>query len=564
MYLLRDHKFISIRKIMGLTGVFLLALCVSFSAQAQHGKTRDVAGMTPIEVSLSHALESRKVNKRALFDHVAIQEFYQARGQKPFWVGEQGVNGDAQTLYDVIEASWMHGLNPKTYHFQQISALWGSDDYQSKAQLELLLTDSFLRYARDMSGMRVPASALRLDARHWKQRQGAVETLALLSGHGSVSRVLTSIEPKGATYNKLKKELVRMVETGALDVAPVHKITLNGILRPGNSHRSILQFRKRLGLPIPTRGKYSYDKELVAAITAFQRANGLPDDGVIGSQTVAMLNRSPKDKMYQIIANMERFRWVDLPSKDDGRFVVVNIPSATLWAIDDGDVALEMPVIVGKPERATRSFVTQIEGVRLNPTWTVPPTIKRSDILPKLKQDVSYLENKGIDLLRGYGSNTRRLDPNSIDWEEIKWQELRDIRMVQKPGNHNALGRYRVLMPNKHNIYLHDTNKKQYFSSPNRALSSGCVRMKHPDKMTDFILDAHDDWSKRRTKDVLYSGKKTDVEITQPIPVYLLYYTAWAGENGRIVLGHDVYKQDRKLIKLLRSIDGFFIPRQNG
>ena len=560
MYLFRGHKFIFICKIMGLVGVFLLVLCVSLSAQAQHGKMNDVVGKTPIEVSLSHALESRKVNKRALFDHVAIQEFYQARGQKPFWVGEYGVNKDAQTLYDAIEASWMHGLNPKTYHFQQISALWSAQDYQSKAQLELLLTDSFLRYARDMSGMRVPASALRLEAGHWKQRQSAAEILTLLDRNRSVFIVLKSIEPKGATYNKLKKALVRMVEQGALEAEGPAKISLNGILRPGNSHRSIVQFRKRLGLQIPARGKYSYDKELVAAVTAFQRANGLPDDGVIGSQTLAMLNRSPKDKIYQIIANMERFRWVDLP-KDD-RFVVVNIPSATLWAIDDGDVALEMPVIIGKPARATRSFVTQIEGVRLNPTWTVPPTIKHSDILPKLRQDISYLEDKGIDLLRGYGSNMRRLDPYSIDWEEIKWQELRDIRMVQKPGNHNALGRYRVLMPNKHNIYLHDTNKKQYFSSPNRALSSGCVRMKYPDKMTDFILDAHKDWSKRRTQDVLYSGKKTDVEITQPIPVYLLYYTAWSGDDGGVVLGHDVYKQDLKLIKLLRSIDGFYIPRQ--
>lgn len=541
-------------------GVSVLAF--SSPVSAQHGVTDNVdAPSLTIQASISSALGQHKIQKRRLFDHVALQGFYDERAQRPLWVSDHGLSAAAQTMLETIEEAWTHGLNPKTYHVEEIKSLSEKRDYASKAQLELLLSDAFLRYVRDMSGMRVSAASMNLDASHWKRRIESSEALALLKSGAHIEHVLAKAAPKGATYKKLRMRLIDLVESGEID--RTHKsISLNGILRPGNSHRSIPLFRDRLGLRQPTRGKYSFDDHLADAVKAFQRDNGLPADGVIGSQTIAMLNKNGRDKAYQIVANMERFRWVDLKSYAD-RMVVVNIPSATLWALEDGDVKLEMPVIVGKPARATRSFVTEIQGMRFNPTWTVPPTIKRNDIIPKLKENPGYLADKGMSLLRGYGRNTEELDPYSIDWSEVSWQEANAMRMVQKPGRNNALGQYRVLMPNKHNIYLHDTNRRDYFKRPNRALSSGCVRMKYPDKMAEFIMSDEQNWGKKRIKGVLSTGKKTDAQISEPIPVYILYYTAWIGDGGEIVLGHDLYKKDRKLIKLLQKIDGFALPRQN-
>jgi len=550
------------RVVLAMGAAWILAGLAAMPGEAQNG----LSGLTgqaaqqplTISVSIGSALNYDKVKDHSLLSKAALYQFYKERGQKPYWIRDYGPTQAAHILFERVADSWTHGLNPKLYHYEDIQKLWSSSDLQSKAALELLLSDAFLRYVRDMSGMRVPAEPLDLEAVHWKQSMAPEKVLSLLHTNRKIGRILSSVEPKGATYNRLREELVRLVEVLPKERKPVQKVSLDGILRPGNSHRSIPMFRERLGLRQPSRGKFAYDKELARAVVAFQEQNGLPADGVIGSQTIEMMNKSQHDRILQIVANLERFRWVDFTGHD--RFVVVNIPSAMLWALDDGAVSLQMPVIVGKPTRQTRSFVTEIEGMRFNPTWTVPPTIKRVDILPKLRRDISYLVDKGINLYRGYGSAARLIDPASVDWRSVSWGEASNIRMVQVPGDNNALGRYRVLMPNKHNIYLHDTNHPEYFDRPSRHLSSGCIRMKYPDQVARYVMQEQRGWHEGKTREALDTLEKTDVEIDHRIPVYILYYTAWTGPGGDIVFGHDVYGKDAKLIELLRDIDGFSIP----
>jgi murein L,D-transpeptidase YcbB/YkuD len=293
----------------------------------------------------------------------------------------------------------------------------------------------------------------------------------------------------------------------------------------------------------------------------FQRDNGLESDAIIGSTTLQMLNQTNQKRIMQLIANMERLRWV--PEEKPKRFVIVNIPSATLWAIDNGHVRFEMPVIVGSPARPTSSFITQIEGVRFNPDWTIPSTIKRFDIVPKIQAEPDYLQNKGIEIIKGYGAAARTLDPASIDWATISAAELNSLRMVQIPGEHNPLGRIRILMPNKYNIYLHDTNHPEYFEKAARAVSSGCIRLYDPEKMASFIMEGRSGWSKGDMQSVLATLETMDIEIERSVPVYVLYYTAWLDENGKIVYGPDIYKQDQKLLKILSKLDALYIPVDN-
>jgi murein L,D-transpeptidase YcbB/YkuD len=168
-----------------------------------------------------------------------------------------------------------------------------------------------------------------------------------------------------------------------------------------------------------------------------------------------------------------------------------------------------------------------------------------------------------MQLISGVGEAAVTLDPLAFDWENITQEELKDLRMVQVPGAHNPLGRIRVLMPNSYNIYLHDTNEPQYFERASRAASSGCVRMKDPERMANFILQGRKGWDARDLPEVLVDGETRDLFIPEPIPVYMLYYTVWINDQGDLVYGQDLYQFDENLIKMLKNIDGFFIPVDN-
>lgn len=536
------------------------------SAQIQNASMTMTESMdhgSIMDAYYTRAIEAGRVGERALADKNALRSFYAERGGKTFWTDGDDVHRRADYMYKAIEESWTHGLNPYKYHYPEIYNLLEKDDESSLAELELLLTDAFIRYARDLSGKRVSGQPFNLDEKDWKHPMSAQEAALYLSeSERDFRKTLKNLEPAGQTYQILRKELIRLANEGPHSREELLPIAFKGIMRPGWDHKEVPVLREFLGLDQPSQGQYIYDDELVSAVMRFQRENALNADGVIGSNTMEVINRTNKDKMKQLVANLERLRWVDNTGRGD-KFVIVNLPSAKLWAIDDGDVEFDMDIIVGSPERRTRSFKTEIVGVRLNPDWTVPPTIKRYDILPKLQDDISYLSDKGMELYSGYGSQAVTLDPSSIDWESLSNRDLHGIRMVQGPGDNNPLGRYRLLMPNDYNIYLHDTNHPELFAKPERAVSSGCMRMKDPERMAEFLLRDIDGWSNSKTRNIINSYKKTDISIPNKVPVYIFYYTAWVGDNGQVVYGNDIYNYDSKLIDSLRKLDGFHIPSHN-
>jgi murein L,D-transpeptidase YcbB/YkuD len=511
-------------------------------------------------------LPTGQVNILSFRDTPAMANVYAEHNDRPLWVDTRNETQEkAAVILKTLQNSWTHGLNPDQYHVKEIAALIGTQAPMEKAQLELLLSDALIRYGHDMTGMRLPANAIRQDPQFWRKPVAGYEALKSVSDATDLQAALDSFEPKDAFYNRLRQELMTLADSPDRALEQSTPISFSGaILRPGDFHRDVVKLRARMGQDHdPAYGAdRKYDDRLSAAVMKFQRANGLSPDGAIGPQTLALLNRSTQEKMDQIVANMERLRWLD--AEKPSRYILVNIPSATLWAVENGEVALEMPVIVGRPERQTKSFVTHISGVRFNPKWTVPPTIKAQDFLPKLVEDPTYLQNKGIEVSQLVDGQRVTLDSTAIDWSTVSRSDLKNLRMVQGAGDDNALGRFRVLMENPYDIYLHDTNSPGLFSKQMRALSSGCIRLADPEAVTRFILKANANWSDGRMQNILASGRTTEVAAKEGMPVYILYQTIWLDKDGALVYGPDTYKQDRRLIEAMKGLKAYKIPENDG
>lgn len=522
----------------------------------------------PVSASNISTLEKNKTEseRKSVKFQAQIDTFYLTRDGNPLWINEQKqLSEQGRALANMLQLSWQNGLNPAQYNNTEIQKILNATDNGTRMDsdmaihLEVLLTSGYVGYIRDLSGMRINPGELFLRAKDWRQQIAPQDALSYLTENASdIESFLKAQEPQTRTYQALKSELIRLVSDGEINKPHRPKINLAKTLYPGNVSEEVPVLREMFHLlltPDRISDKYTYDNQIVTAVKNFQMQNGLEPDGIIGEQTRYALNHTNQEKIEQIIVNMERLRWVE--DIKPNRFIVVNIPSASLWAIEDGVVVHEMPVVVGRKKRETLSFVTYIHGVRLNPNWTVPPTIKEEDIWPQLKQDATYLNSKGMELFDGYAKDAQTLDPTAIDWHAVTEADLHGLRMVQTPGAHNPLGRVRILMPNEYNIYLHDTPERNLFSRTDRALSSGCIRMKNPEDIARYILKTRNGWNEMDMRKILETGKTTDIYISDRIAVYILYYTIWHGVNGQIVYGRDIYDYDALMVAHMKKLDHF-------
>ena len=517
---------------------------------------------------LQELLEKGLVSGKSVKNKDALKAFYEAREYKPAWVKNSLLSQLSsspkigESLVVLLENAWKHGLNPKHYHVDEIrkqleqgsgSLLGGGNP-----ALDVLMSDAIASYARDLTGMRVNAKKLSLHSRYWRESVDEADALLQASQAQSPAAYLRSLLPEGRLYKALQSELETLYRAPLTDEeVPVY---VDGVLRPGQSRKSVLALRKRMGGESDDKiaAHYVYDDNLAQSVMAFQSAHGLKPDGIIGTQTLSVLNKTRDDRINQVLVNMERLRWLDQEKPD--RYVVVNVPAAKLWAIEYGQIAFDMRVVVGRYKRQTNIFNTEMTGVRFNPTWTVPPTIKEEDFLPELQNDPLYLADRGIELVHS-GST---VDPTTIDWTAVTSNDLHGIQMVQQPSASNPLGKVRIFMANPYNIYLHDTNKRSYFERSNRALSSGCVRMEDAQKIAHFVMQGNEGWSEEKMERILASGKKTDLSADVHVPVYLLYQTIWFGDSGQLVYGHDLYDRDVVLRRALYDIDGVGYPALMG
>jgi murein L,D-transpeptidase YcbB/YkuD len=243
--------------------------------------------------------------------------------------------------------------------------------------------------------------------------------------------------------------------------------------------------------------------------------------------------------VQQIAVNMAR--WRQLPHDLGDRYLHVNIPAFTLTVVEDDQTIMQMPVIVGKPSRPTPVFSHTVRYLVMNPYWNVPHSIATQEILPQLRQNRHYLDAHNMEVLNSWGEEATEVEPSSIDWNAIQPHTF-PYRFRQKPGPGNTLGQIKFMFPNKFNVYLHDTSDKSLFARSTRAFSHGCVRVSRPVELAGYLLPH---WTRQHLLESLKQDTPRDVGLPEPLPIHLVYETAWIDADGTVQFRHDLYGYDR-------------------
>ena len=312
-------------------------------------------------------------------------------------------------------------------------------------------------------------------------------------------------------------------------------------LHVGDSSSSIIAMRQQLvmsgDLPPGTRRNPRFDDEFLVGLARFQIRNGLRVSGFVDRRTWMALSISAAERLAQLEANLPRMRKMMKINKAP-RYVLVNVPAFTLQAISRGTVELDSNVIVGKPQRATPPVSARIVEVNFYPTWSVPTSIARKDLIPAIRKDLSYFYEQHFKVMKDWKS--RPLDPAEVDWAS---PQVVNFRFRQDPGPHNALGIVRINMPNKDSIYMHDTPLKRLFSQSSRAFSSGCVRVERVLDLVTWLLSGQG-WNAGRVDAAVEADKSVNVKLNRSVPVNFVYLTAFATPNGMVQFRADIYGRD--------------------
>jgi murein L,D-transpeptidase YcbB/YkuD len=482
----------------------------------------------------------------------ALRRFYAERGFDPVWTGASGPVAAADGLVALLRASDQEGLNPLHYHADAIERRMGSADVAVQAELDLLIADAVMEYASDLRAGRLAPRSIAPELAAVPPPVDAVEIAKRARDETNLAAFLAGFTPPHPQYAALRDALRRyraLASGGGWPAAGQ-----GPVLKPGMQDASVPALRRRLAATGDYTGNAKdmaspvYDAALQTAVKRFQSYNGQTPDGVVGESTRAALNVPAAERVNQIVANMERWRW--LPDDLGERHVIVNIPGYSLRALDKGQVALRMPVIVGSVERPTPVFSHRISHLVFNPTWTIPPTVARNDILPKLLRNPAYLKEHDIKLFESWAAGARQIDSRSVNWREVGARITR-YRMRQDPGPKNSLGRIKYMFPNDFDVYLHDTPARDKFAQVERSLSSGCVRVGDPAALTAFLMEGMDDWPVERRTQVLDAGETKTVWLRQSVPVHLTYQTVYFDDAGKIHFLEDIYGRDTAFVTAL-------------
>ncbi|MDH5183214.1 MAG: L,D-transpeptidase family protein [Gammaproteobacteria bacterium] len=479
--------------------------------------------------------------------HLALRQLYANTEYQPVWVGDKGPNHRANSFLRCLQNSYRDGLNPEDYRLHVLQGLWKERIPERLAQLDLLLSDLFMQYARDMYQGRVVPQSVDKD---WFLNLPALDMQQLFeqaSVEESVCHSIFLLRPKHPQYARLRQALAeyrQIQQQGGWSSIP-----LGRLLKSGMEDAQVPLIRRRLVISGDYFGTTSdnliFDEVLSEAVKNFQSRHGIYTDGMVGDETRVAMSIPVEKRIAQIQANMERWRWV--PRHLGHRYIVVNAAGYELEVIEDEERVLSMRVVVGKRDRPTPVFTSELQFVDFNPTWNVPHSIAVRDILPKLQKDPGFTKKQNMQILSGWNQNEHEVNPYDIDWQWYSDKHF-PFHLRQPPGPNNPLGSIRFLFPNSHEIYLHDTNHAELFDLPERNYSSGCIRVQKPLNLARYLLKDDANWSRQKIRSQIDTGKSLRSQLGRTLPVYILYFTAWVDEDGRPYFYQDAYQRDRELL----------------
>jgi murein L,D-transpeptidase YcbB/YkuD len=476
------------------------------------------------------------------------------------WVSDGKVNAKARAAMAELARADAYGLAARDYEVQVPSDLFAGGDADERekelVEFEMQLSAKVLTYVLDAKRGRIDPN--RISGYHdFKRKNVDLETvMSIVANTDGIARYISTRSPSNEQFTALADELAALrssAEAERVEIAP------GTFLKPGRSNPEmsnvVSAIRLRGSDNLKTEhadtlanydGGDAYSEELVALVRDFQRENRLKPDGIVGKATIrAMTSFSVQDKIHKVELAMERARW--LPRELGDRHVFVNQPAFTATYMHKGKDPLSMRVVVGKKSNQTSFFMDHIETVEYNPYWGVPRSIIVNEMLPKLYQDPTYLDRLGYEVSTGSG---RQISSAAVDWYDVGVNGT-PINVRQRPGRGNALGELKILFPNKHAIYMHDTPSKSLFNKDRRAYSHGCVRLHDPRAMAAAVLGKSKDYIGKR----IAQGKNEADPVPGNIAVYMAYFTAWPNPEGTVEYFDDMYGRDKYLDRALERTD---------
>jgi len=502
-----------------------------------------------------------EIDGEPILSRQLLPNLYAENEYQPLW----GDRARLDRLDDLVAFAYQQGLDPVDYPLDTLKNLLPEEglpeDVLSRVKIDVLATEILVRVTYQVRFGKVNPYQLFPDwnfDRELLPGEDPVQMLLGLIRANALNAAVTREIERGPIYQSMVRGLAEYRQIAEQGGWP--EVSSGPTLRQGDRGPRVRELRMRLEASgelaaSPDSEPEVFDDELLDAITHFQTRHGLDGDGAVGPATLTALNVPVQRRIQQIRAALERGRWVfeDL-HKIRGRLVLVNIASAEVSVFQGREIIWNTRAQIGKPYRQTPVFRDEIQYLVFNPTWTVPPTILRQDVLPRLIADpAGYLAEKNMDLLNRDG---QVVDVADIDWSTIGPGNFPYI-VRQRPGPWNALGMIKFIFPNPHFVFLHDTPSRALFERADRAFSSGCVRVEDPFMLAELLFNDPGIWNMTAFQEILDTQQMRTVHLERPVPVFLMYLTAEPGADGSMRFFEDIYGRDRELLKALDAEPAF-------
>ncbi len=496
---------------------------------------------------------------------ISLPRFYEARGFQPAWITDEGFGPAVNDAMDRLRSATEEGLEPADYHLNLIEIYREqlSDGTKEKAkrtpaaqaEFDLLLTDAVLLYLSHLLAGSVNPETF---DKEWHANRREADLASLLQDAlttGNLQDLVAKVSPRSDGYFRLKNALRSYRSMAEKDDWP--SIAPGPKLQKGDSNVRITLLKDRLKatgeLNAAENGNETaalFDGATERALKRFQKRHGLDADGIVGPRTLAALNVTVDQRIEQVKLNLERWRW--LPQDLGQKYILVNIPDFSLNLLEKENSLLQMRVVVGRSYRRTPVFSDRITYIVINPPWEVPYSIAVKDKLPLIKKDSDYLAKMHMSVFTGWGSEAKKIDPAGINWIALNERHF-PYRLRQAPGPWNALGQIKFMFPNKFDVYLHGTPDQELFLKESRSFSSGCIRLETPLELATYLLSSDPKLSRETISKIISENTERTIRLPVPMPVHLLYWTAWISEDGTVNFREDIYGRDNLLANAMEQ-----------
>jgi len=539
--------------------IFSIMTCSTTLLASNHIKFNDVASIV-IADNLSRLPKNNFL--RELYTHLFFL---------PAWIEEDSPSALSEELFDEIikdkTLPLSSKLMKKTLHIMsEVKEMYARySKLREKMELEFKISKLYKEYASYVLYGKINWTSfksklysfrkkgIKADWVTYKPESSPISLLVESFTNDNLTKMLKESKPTEYHYKELEKELYKYLKIA--NQGGWGHIAVKRNLRPNKSYKNIPALRKRLR----KSGDYGesnpkgnlYDASLKKAVIRFQKRHGLLANGVVNKRTYKALNIPVEVRIKEIRLNLDRIKW--LHQRHAKRHIVINIPSFTLFFEEDAKLLQTMKVVVGKIKKPTPIFSGTVETIVLNPSWNIPKSIIRKEMIPKLIKNPNAMAQRGIVIYKSWSRKAVKINGSSVDWSKYRNSKSMPFHFAQVPGVRNALGKVKFLFPNKFSVYMHDTPSKHLFKRNIRAFSHGCIRLQKPRELLKTFATFNASVDFKRSQKRLKGRSKAYLKLDNPVPVDIVYLTAYVDYDGVLQFRDDIYGYDKMQLQSYKN-----------